>query len=285
MLRQLFRPRFGSGDAWRAVRRQRLASRRRHTLARFEPLEGRALLSATTITQWDFDASTLVPSTGEGTAGLIGGTTEAFATGNPGQGWNTRDYPGQSTGSGTAGVQFLVSSAGYENLTFSFDHRASGTASRWAQVDYTVDGGGTWTTGFWNNNGGLSPHDAFYSFSVDFSSVTAARNNPDFGVRVVSIFSPQAFNQNTTLSYGANEAYMRANAQATFDGTPGVGTGNYATTGTWRFDNVTFSGTAIPATFPTVSSPTSTLVTARSAVLGGTVDADGFLVPGIAAAG
>ena len=205
------------------------------------------------ITQWNFEAQNLVASTGAGTASYFGGTTAAsageFAGGNSSTyGWNTSTYAAQSAGSGTRGVQFLVSTVGKSNIQLSFDHRASGTGSRWAQVDYTLNGGSSWTTGFWNNGGGLSPHDNFYSFNVDLSSVTGANNNAGFGFRIVSIFSPTAFNQNNTLSYGANAAYMRANADAKFTGTPGVGTGNYAATGNWRFDNVTVSGVPEPTT-------------------------------------
>jgi len=207
--------------------------------------------SATVVTQWTFEGDTINASTGTGAASLIGGTTSTFAVGfGGGRGWNTTTYKAQGAGSGEAGVQFLVdtaSGAGFENIQISFDHRASGTASRWAQVDYTLDGGASWVTGFWNNGGGLSPHDNFYSFTVDFSSVAGANNNAGFGFRIVSIFSPEAFNQNSTLSFGANAAYMRANAQATYGGLPGAGTGDYASGGTWRFDNVTVSGSAIPA--------------------------------------
>jgi MYXO-CTERM domain-containing protein len=144
-------------------------------------------------------------------------------------------------------VSTASAGGGFGGISVSFNHRASGTNSRWAQVDYTLDGGTTWVTGFWNNNGGLSPHDTFYTFTVDFSSVSGANNNAGFGFRIVSIFSPQAFNQNSTLSYGANAAYMRANADAKFAPTAGVGTSDYGTGGTWRFDNVTVNGTAIPA--------------------------------------
>jgi hypothetical protein len=66
-----------------------------------------------------------------------------------------------------------------------------------------------------SNAGGLSPQDAFSTFNVDFNSVTAANNNPDFGVRIVSIFSPQAFDQNAALGdYAAATAYMRSHSQA-----------------------------------------------------------------------
>ena len=114
------------------------------------------------------------------------------------------------------------------------------TASRWAQIEYTTDGGDNWNI-LDNNEGGLSPHDNFHSFEFDFTEIEDANDNPGFGVRILSIFSPEAFDQNETLTYGPDEAYQRANAQSGPPGT-GTGTGNYGPAGTWRFDNVTISG-------------------------------------------
>jgi len=198
--------------------------------------------SQTTITQWTFEGDVLTPSTGSGTAVNIGSTSSAFATGfGGGRAWNTSAYPAQSTNSATAGVEFMVSTLGYTDIAVNWYQRASGTASRWAMLYYTTDGT-TWVP-FENNSGGLSPHDTFYYFEVDLSSIPAANNNANFGVRIVSFFSPLAFNQNSTLSYGPDEAYMRANTDAKYPPDPGSGTGNYGTAGTWRFDNVTFIGT------------------------------------------
>lgn len=199
---------------------------------------------AAVITQWNFDASSTTPSTGSGTATLIG-TTATFATGVSGQAWNTSGFAAQSTGSGTRGVQFLASTAGYENITVSFNHRASGTASRWANVEYTVDGGVNWILAG-SNGGGLSPHDTFYEFTFDLSSLGIVDDDAEFGIRIVSVFAPVDFDQNATLAdFAAGAAYQRANAQSGFAPGSGTGTGDYGAGGTWRFDNVTISGTAI----------------------------------------
>lgn len=204
--------------------------------------------NAEIITQWNFESDTTTPSIGAGSATLVGGTTQSFAAGSGGgRGWNTTNYAAQGTGSGQRGVGFSLSTVGFQGISMSFDHRASGTGSRWAQVDYTLDGGASWVTGFWNNNAGLSPHDTFYNFNVDFSAVSGANDNANFGVRIVSIFSPVAFDQNASLAdFAANTAYMRANSQASFTPGAGIGTGDYGATGTWRFDNVTFNGSAVP---------------------------------------
>lgn len=198
-------------------------------------------------TEWTFSTNSTTPTLGSGVATLVGNTTSSFALGASDYAWNTTSYKSQSTGSGTAGVQFLASTVGYQNIALNFKHRSSGTASRWAQIDYTIDGGSTWTSGFWNNSGALTPHDTFYSFSVDFSSVELANNNPSFGLRIVSIFSPQAFDENSTSNaFAANSAYMRANAAAVYSPDTSASTGSYGTSGTWRFDDVSFSGVAVP---------------------------------------
>ena len=210
-----------------------------------------ALTQAAVITQWTFEGDVgdvLTPSTGTGTTAYVGNTLAAssgeFALGNGGgRGWNTSNYPTQSTNSGTAGVQFSVSTAGYQDIAISFDHRASGAASRWAQVLYTTDGL-TWNI-LGNNGGGLSPHDTFYGPFV-FNLPSDANNQVNFAFRVVSIFSPADFNENSSVSFSANTAYMRANAQATYPPAGGSGSGVYSISGTWRFDNVTISGTVIP---------------------------------------
>lgn len=201
---------------------------------------------AVVVTQWTFEGDVATPATGAGTASLVGGATSTFAAGNAGgRAWNTTTYAAQGVGSGTRGVQFLASTAGFEDITISYDHRASGTASRWSTLQYTTNGGGTWTD-FADNAGGISPHDTFYSLSFDLSSVASADNNAGFGIRILSIFSPQAFDQNSTLAdFGANAAYMRANADASYTAGGGLGSGDYGAGGTWRFDNVTISGTAV----------------------------------------
>ncbi|MFQ3684326.1 MAG: hypothetical protein SNJ51_18835, partial [Roseiflexus sp.] len=101
----------------------------------------RAAATATIITQWTFnspvpDGSTATgttdPAIGSGTAALIGGVTATFASGDASGGstdpatgddsaWNTTTYAPQGTGDRTRGVQFAVSTVGFQNIRFSFD--------------------------------------------------------------------------------------------------------------------------------------------------------------------
>ncbi len=212
---------------------------------------------ADTITQWNFNSNppdtntgtgTTTPNIGGGSIFVIGGA------GNPGfnsgvgssdpatsdnSGYQTDTYAAQSTGSGTRGVRFSVSTLGFTGISGSFDLRISNTSSRWYQVRYTLDGtnfvdlGGPTRLGSLANAG-----DSWFNQNTfDLSSVTGANNNANFGFEVVSVFSPVDFTQvSGNVFYAANTAYevARNNGSSVYGG------------GTWRFDMVTVSGTAVP---------------------------------------
>jgi len=207
------------------------------------------------ITQWNFNSivpdaatgtGTTTPNIGTGSISNIGGTTTTFASGDASggssdpavgddSGWNLTAFPAQGSGSGTAGLQGLASTAGFSNISVSWDLRTSNSGSRYYQFQYTLDGsaaipsyipfGGdannVFTSGggdFWNNNN-----------LVDLSSVAGANNNANFGFRIVSVFSPVGFTNLTPVTFGPNQGYRAANADDRA----------YATSGTWRFDMVT----------------------------------------------
>lgn len=179
------------------------------------------MFAQTTITQWNFDASSTAPSTGTGTLTLIGGvtpnTTNAWVNGNPGTGkaYSTQTYPAQGTASGTAGVQFSASTAGYSNISVSTDLYGSNTQSKFAQLQYTTDGS-TWV------NATATPSTVAGSYSTVTATIPAAgNNNANFAIRVVIVFDP-----------ANNSTY-----------TPVGGSSSYATGGALRFDNVTITGT------------------------------------------
>jgi hypothetical protein len=148
------------------------------------------------ISEWNFNASNTTPSTGGGVASLIGGTTGTFASGTgssdlglPNSAWNTTTYPAQGTGSGTAGVMFMVDTTMFEDITVEFDHRQSNTGSRFLALEYTLDGGSSWTAAnvFEATLGGALWHN---DRLTDLSAIAGADNNPNFGFRIVSIFAP-----------------------------------------------------------------------------------------------
>ena len=206
--------------------------------------------AATVITQWNFNSGndtnastgTLTPSTGAGVFSNIGGTTATFAGGagstdpeiDDDSGRNLTTFPAATTGSGTAGIEFSLSTAGYEDIVITWDQRHSGTASKYVQLQYSTNGGGAWVnytaTGAGTSGGyyEASVHDTFLSRTADLSAVPAADNLADLRVRIVSVFDP-----------ASGTSYTKTNAASA----------NYAASGTWRFDMVTISG-SVPVPEP-----------------------------------
>ena len=198
--------------------------------------------SADTITQWTFNSvppddpsltttGSLLPAIGSGTASLAAQITYTFATGYPdyvgdNSGWNivplapTTDPAPTPTNPEPKSryAQFLVSTAGYTDIAVAFEHRASNTAVNTVVLQYTTDGT-TWTD-FQTSK--FAAGSVWEIRSYDLSSVVAANDNASFGIRIAADIDPVVGNY-----YGANNV---AAARA----------------GTWRFDNVTISGTVVP---------------------------------------
>ena len=210
-------------------------------------LFGTQAWSQTTISSWDFNNGNTQPSIGAGSTQVWGNLNSSFPSSTYGKCWQVTNFANQSAENGTRGVGFLVNTSGYGGITLSFTQRASGPASRWARLDYSLDGL-TWVNGFWNNAGGLFPQNSWQNFTVDFSSVVGAENNPNFQVRIVSIFSPAAFDESNQVGpYLANTAYMMADEGAVYEpNSSSFNNGAYTAMGSWRFDNVSFSGLLLP---------------------------------------
>ncbi len=188
--------------------------------------------SAAIITQWDFNGdragkSLTNPATsiGLGSASLVGGTTAAFAAGSPNDPavsnddrWNSSTYAAQGVGSGTRGVEYAVSTVGYQNISFAADIRNSNTSSAFVQILAALDGIN------FTSSLGIFSATAGDQWNVRTASLGAgANNNANLKIRVVAIFAP-----------GGN-VYTPANP-----------TSSYATSGTIGYDLVTFSGDLIP---------------------------------------
>jgi hypothetical protein len=191
-----------------------------------------------TLKQWNFNSNPTdgntatginTPNIGTGTITSIGGISQIFADGagssDPAvnaddSGYQTSGYPTQGAGDKTAGIQFLVSTVGYQDIILTWDQRHSNTASRYVQVQYTINGT-DWIdfqvydlvnagTAVWVN-----------TLTADFSAITTVENNANFGVRIVSTFAP------------STTAYAPTNTGSTYN----------PATGTWRFDMITVTGT------------------------------------------
>ena len=199
--------------------------------------------SGTVIAQWNFNSSpadastatgTTSPSVGSGTAALLGGTTQTFATGSAtdpastdNSGWNITTFPAQGTGNKTAGVQFNVSTAGRQSVSIRWDQRASSTGTKYTRLQYTTNG--TAFADFPNAIAAASPTN-FEPETNNLAGLPGVDNNPNFAFRIVAEF------QNTATGSGVTN-YVGASS-------------GYAPSGTIRFDMVTVSGAVIPPPSP-----------------------------------
>jgi hypothetical protein len=210
------------------------------------------MVAQSQIALWNYNTIIGAPTTynadlGVGTSSIVGTLTVASAaTGmdpiinngcgsqnglNPGA-WSFTAAPGLANESN--GVQYNVSTVGYQNIKFTWDQRWSGTSVNTVRVKYTTDGlawtdfvmtdqnttycNGVLDAGRFQNNG---VGDQYRRISVDFVSILAANNNPNFAVRILA-----------------------AHYQTTGEFRQTILTSTIATGGTWRFDNVKVDGGA-----------------------------------------
>jgi hypothetical protein len=151
--------------------------------------------------------------------------------GTDGRNWalQTTDYPAQGQDSGLAGIVVSVPTTGYQNIVVKFDVRWSNTASKFLAVEYTTDGGVSWTRarvlearrgdrwhGDTDANGGYGA-----LVELDLSGDANVNNNAQFAFRVVTIFDPNT-GQYTAAQSGSN----------------------YTTRGTLRYDLIEVIGEA-----------------------------------------
>jgi hypothetical protein len=211
------------------------------------------LTHGATVTQWSFNSSApdntpstgvVSPCFGTGSASLVGGTTATFATGDTkadpagstdNSAWNTAKYPAFETNNKSAGVRFDADTTGFDGIQVTWAQRNSGTASRYARFQYTVDG-------VTFEDGPVIAMEADSVFAekwVDLSGIPGAANNPAFGFQILTEFEESAMGMGVA-------AYVATKADS-----------KYGTTGTIRYDMVTVSGTAIAGanTAPSLSSP------------------------------
>jgi len=195
------------------------------------------------ISQWNFNSITpdnntgsgiTTPNIGNGTASVIGGVTQAFASGTASggssdpaltdnSGWQTTTYAAQSAGDKTRGVQFNVSTLGFSDISIRYDVRHSNTSARHQQVQYSLDGINFIDSTLFTATAGDT---WFNGRSVDFSNIAGVTNNANFAFRIVSAFAP------------GTSTYLPSNPAS-----------SYGAGGTLRLDMVTVTGVPVPAAF------------------------------------
>ncbi len=164
-----------------------------------------------TVYLWNFNAESLTPSVSSGattpTLSLVGGTSSTFVSGGVNGGstdssetnraLNTTNYPESMMAPRTAGIQIAFDATQLQNLSFSFDVRASNTAANQLQVQYstnnqdwqnvtalTIDSGTTWRSFSTPLNNFVSgSSDNFIRVVTDFSGndYAPANSNSNYG--------------------------------------------------------------------------------------------------------
>jgi PEP-CTERM motif-containing protein len=171
------------------------------------------------------------PAFSEDTWRIRGGVTANNAGGN-GNGWNL------AAPQYTQGAEFDASTAGYTGISFSFDWYCTTQGVKDLQEQYTTDG----VT--WNNIAGgylVATANDFVNTNtpeetINLTGVAGVDNNPLFGIRLVSAYDTNAADAATTGGAGGTPTYAAASNGTVYNNN----------SGNWRFDNITFSGTAVP---------------------------------------
>ncbi len=230
------------------------------------------------ITAWTFENNATainnspVPSTGTGTATSLGMATYATpsigvttddvlsgATGDTGVNnnadltnvWRIRAQAATGGGAangwsslapiGTQGVMFAASTAGYSNITVSFDWYATNQGEANLQLQYTTDGV-TWhnvplsLSGADSGLAVMTNSTSANTVSGSYVSITGGAGQDWFTGLTATIADPNAANN-------PKFAVQMVNASTGADDISASGSALNNSSGNWRFDNVVISGT------------------------------------------
>jgi hypothetical protein len=182
----------------------------------------------------------------ESTWKIVGNNNSSGAGAGKADGWNN------AAPNYTQGAQYNASTAGYSNITVSFDWYCTTQGVANMQPEYTTDGT-TFTpfgtdliaqsSDFYNASSGASSP----LYTLDLSGVSGVANNANFEIRFVSV--KPTLGDSDYVAGGAGPGTDGAYAAAAGDGYGGslaapVDYNN--SSGNWSFDNVTVSGSAVP---------------------------------------
>ena len=189
----------------------------------------------------------------------------AATTSAPGNGWNLAAAPC------TQGAEFDVNTTGFHYIVFQYDWYTTNQGVRDLQALYTTDGS-TWTAiGPIQVSGGGGAFNNQITINFGALGITGVENNPNFGVRLVSVFDPDNIGTPAySIPVGGNVCSPSATGTYT---AASLGTNNQPVvynnnSGNWRFDEVNVLGTS-SGTNPLTSDPIVNTT--------GLVNPDGFL--------
>lgn len=138
-----------------------------------------------------------------------GGGGPTGSAGSP-DGWSQYAPEGSVYPQYAQGAQFNVDTTGYSNVTLQFQWYSTGSAILDMQEQYTPDGGSTWID-LGSPIQGVSGDYSGYNGSgytpvlMNLQGITAANNNPNFGVRLISAYDanlPLIYDQNALINGG-----------------------------------------------------------------------------------
>ena len=165
----------------------------------------------------------------------VRGAAGTGTTGTGNNGWNLA-APQYSQG-----AEFDVSTAGYAGITVGYDWYSTNQGVRDLQEQYNLN---TANAAGWTNVDPLRvavPNDFYATTSpnltIDLSGIAGASNDANLGIRLVSAADP------TYTGPAAPAGDVNYTSALLVNGAPLLYNNN---SGNWRFDNITFSGTAVP---------------------------------------
>lgn len=170
---------------------------------------------------------------GNGDVWRIRGAAGTGTTGTTNNGWNN------SAPEYSQGAEFDASTAGYSNISLSFNWAATTQGIANMQVQYTTNGS-TWTnigsvlTATVDNNTIGTTGSGFQTDTVSFATTGGVSNDALFGVRLVA-----AYNSTLGSEY--------ASATSVVAGSPVQYNNN---SGNWRIADVQIDGTVAPVPLP-----------------------------------
>ena len=161
------------------------------------------------------------------------------------------------------GVEFDVSTAGYQTIQAAFDWESTAAGVRNLQEQYNLDT--TNNAGWTNINAPLVAVAGNYLLAnpIDLSGIPSANNDVHFGIRLVSVYDP---------AFPSSHTYSSASSNNTTQTVYNNSSGN------WGFDNVQITGVQIPAAPAVTTQPASTSVLAGTDATF-TAAASGFPAP------
>lgn len=181
---------------------------------------------AALLTRWQFNDRSMNATVGVGSAQLVRTTHSGYVAGAAADGSTTSNLALRAGRFGSVpgasfGAQFTTGVSGYEGIRVTYWQLNDRSSSRWARVQYSLDGGAFTSAGL--AGGGLyriSQAGVFKRVTFAIPGTGALDGVDQLRFRVVAAAAP-----------GSSQ----------FAGTVGA----YRPTGCWRFDLVSVTGTAI----------------------------------------